>query len=137
MTSAMRIGRSSRAVGRTGSFGRAGWRCARLVSVAGFKSGMGCGEACDWNPKRGAGDVVEADRMTKLYGARVATMFTANPDLQLRANAPTGRYGKSNQLTNSSPVQNLERIVGKYTTIYILRKESASIVSTEAEGGLG
>src|SRR4029078_5588420 len=98
---------------------------------------MGSGEACDWNPERRAGDVVEADRMTELHGARGATMLTANPDLQLRANAPTGRYGKSNQLANTVSVQDLERIVGKYTTIYILRKESASIISTQAEGGLG
>jgi len=59
--------------------------------------------------------------MTELHGARVATMFNANPDLQLRANAPTGRYGKSNQLTNTVSVQDLERIVGKYTTLYIFR----------------
>jgi hypothetical protein len=28
-------------------------------------------------------------------------MFTADTDLQLWADAPTGRYGKSNQLANS------------------------------------
>ncbi len=58
--------------------------------------------------------------MTELHGARVATMFTANPGLQLRANAPTGRYGKSNQLANPIPIEHLEWIVGKYTTIYVI-----------------
>lgn len=47
-------------------------------------------------------------------------MFTADAHLELRADAPTGRYGKSNQLADTVPVQNLERIVGKYTTFYII-----------------
>jgi hypothetical protein len=47
-------------------------------------------------------------------------MFPADTDLQLRADAPTGRYGKSNQLANSILIKHLERIVGKYTTIYVI-----------------
>lgn len=47
-------------------------------------------------------------------------MFPADADLQLRADAPTGRYGKSNQLANSIPVKDLEGVVGKYTTIYVI-----------------
>ena len=71
--------------------------------------------------------------MTELHGARVATMFTANPDLQLRANAPTGRYGKSNQLANSIPIKHLEWIVGKYTTFDIIREEAAGVVAAESK----
>ena len=47
-------------------------------------------------------------------------MLTADADLEMRADAPTGRYGKSNQLANPVPVKNLERIVGKYTTFYVI-----------------
>ena len=47
-------------------------------------------------------------------------MFTANSNFQIRADAPTGRYGKSNQLANSIPIEHLEWIVGKYTTIYVI-----------------
>ena len=47
-------------------------------------------------------------------------MLTADPDLQTGTYAPTGRYGKSNQLANSIPIKHLERIVGKYTTIYVI-----------------
>ena len=58
--------------------------------------------------------------MAELHGARFAAMFTADAHFQLRADAPTGRYGKSNQLANPVPVKNLERIVGKYTTFYVI-----------------
>ena len=58
--------------------------------------------------------------MAELHRARFAPMFTANSNFQIRADAPTGRYGKSNQLANSIPINNLERIVGKYTTIYVI-----------------
>ena len=58
--------------------------------------------------------------MTELNGARFTAMFSADAHLQLRADAPTGRYGKSNQLANSILVEDLEWIVGKYTTIYVI-----------------
>jgi hypothetical protein len=59
--------------------------------------------------------------MAELHGARLTAMFTADPDLEVRSYAPTGRYGKSNQLANSIPIKHLERIVGKYTTFDIVR----------------
>ena len=70
---------------------------------------MGCGEAGDWNAVGRTGDVIEADRVAELHGARFTAMFTANSDLEVRSNAPTGRYGKSNQLANAIPVEDLER----------------------------
>ena len=97
---------------------------------------MGGGEAGDWDAVGRAGDVVEADRVAELHGARLAAMLPADAHLQLRADAPTGRYGKSNQLANPVPVKHLERIVGKYTTIYVIGKESAGVVAAEAEGRL-
>ena len=59
--------------------------------------------------------------MAELHGARFTAVLTADTHLQLRAHAPTGRYGKSNQLANPIPVKDLERVVGKYTTFYIIR----------------
>ena len=59
--------------------------------------------------------------MAEFHRARFAAMFTANTDFQLRTDAPTGGYGKSNQLANPIPIENLEWIVGKYTTIYVIR----------------
>jgi hypothetical protein len=47
-------------------------------------------------------------------------MFATDPDLEVGSDAPTGRYGKSNQLANSIPIKHLERIVGKYTTFDIV-----------------
>ena len=47
-------------------------------------------------------------------------MLTADSNLELRADAPTGRYGNSNQLANPIPIEHLEWIVGKYTTIYVI-----------------
>ena len=82
---------------------------------------MGGGEACDWNAEGRAGDVVEADRVAELHGARLAAMLAADPDLEMRTDAATGLYGKSNQLANAVPVEDLERIVGKYTTFYVIR----------------
>ena len=82
---------------------------------------MGSGEAGDWDPVGRAGDVVEADRVAEIHRAWFAAVFPANTHFQLGANAPTGRYGKSNQLANSIPIKHLERIVGKYTTIYVIR----------------
>jgi hypothetical protein len=81
---------------------------------------MGGGEAGDWDSVRGAGHVIEADRVAKLHRTRFAAMFTADTHFQFRADAPTGRYGKSNQLPNAVPVENLERIVGKYTTVHVI-----------------
>jgi len=63
-------------------------------------------------------------------------MLTADTDLQFRTDAPTGRYGKSNQLANSIPIKDLEWIVGKYTTIDIVREEAAGVVSAESKGCL-
>ena len=63
-------------------------------------------------------------------------MLTADAHLERRADAPTGRYGKSNQLADTISVQNLERIVGKYTTIYITREELAGVVAAQSKGGL-
>ena len=59
--------------------------------------------------------------MTELHGPRFTAVFTADSDLEIRTDAPTGRYGKSNQLADSVPVEDLERIVGKYTTIHVIR----------------
>ena len=64
-------------------------------------------------------------------------MLTADPDLQFRTDASTGRYGKSNQLANAVPIEHLERIVGKYTTIYVIGEESAGIIPAESERRLG
>lgn len=64
-------------------------------------------------------------------------MLTADPDLEFRTDASTGRYGKSNQLANPVPVEDLERIVGKYTTIHVVREEPPSIVPGETESRLG
>ena len=50
--------------------------------------------------------------MAELHGARLTAMFTADTDLQLGADAPTGRYGNANQLPNAIPIQHLEWIVG-------------------------
>src|SRR5437868_8429647 len=132
----MRSERSSRTTGRCGSSGREGCLRARGFLRARFKSGMGSGEAGDWNAVGRARDVIQADRMTELHGARLTAMFTADTDLQLRADAPTGRYGNANQLSNTVLIQNLERIVGKYTTFDVIRKEATRIVSAQSEGGL-
>jgi hypothetical protein len=50
--------------------------------------------------------------MTEPYGARVAAMLTADPDLQFGTHAPACGHCKSNQLSNSIPIEHLERIVG-------------------------
>ena len=50
--------------------------------------------------------------MTELYGARIAAMFTANAHFQFGARAPACCYCESNQLSNSIPIEHLERIVG-------------------------
>jgi len=60
-------------------------------------------------------------------------MLTADPNLQPGTDAPTGRYGKSNQLANSVPIEHLERIVRKYTTIYVIREKTASIVAAQSK----
>jgi len=38
-------------------------------------------------------------------------MLSADPDFEIRANAPTGRYGESNQFAYPILIQNLEGIV--------------------------
>jgi hypothetical protein len=98
---------------------------------------MGCGEAGDWDAVGGAGDVIQADRMAELHGARLTAMFTADADLQLGADAPTGRYGNANQLPNTVLIQHLKRIVGNYTTFDVIRKEPTRIISAEPERCLG
>ena len=63
-------------------------------------------------------------------------MFTADANLQLRADAPTGSYGDANQLPNTILIQHLKRIVGNYTTFDVIRKEPTGIVPAETECGL-
>ena len=58
--------------------------------------------------------------MTELHGPRFTAMLPADSDLQFWTDGPTGRYGKSNQLANPVSVEDLKRIVGKYTTIYVI-----------------
>ena len=60
-------------------------------------------------------------------------MLTADPDLEIGTNAPTGRYGKSNQLANPVPIEHLERIVWKYTTIYVIREKATGVVPAQAK----
>src|SRR6185437_3175393 len=118
----MRSGRSSLMNGSGGSWGSAGWLCRVRLGrgLVGFESGMGCCEAGDWNAVGRAGDVIEADRMAEFHGARLATVLTTDTDLELRTDLATGRYGESNQFSNPVLVQDLERIVGKYTTIHVV-----------------
>ena len=47
-------------------------------------------------------------------------MLPTDAHLEIGADAATGSYGKSNQLADTVPVEDLERIVGKYTTFYII-----------------
>jgi len=58
--------------------------------------------------------------MTKSHGARFASVFAADPNFELRTDRSTGLYGKSNQFANPVPIKHLERVVGKYTTIYVI-----------------
>src|SRR5438270_11419768 len=74
--------------------------------------------------------------MAELHGARFTAMFTADTDLQLRADAPTGSYGKANQLPNTVLIKHLERIVGKYTMFDVIRKEATRIVAAQAKSRL-
>lgn len=69
--------------------------------------------------------------MAEFDGARFATMLTANPDLQRGANAPTGGHGKSNQLAYTVPIEYLERIVRKYTTVDVSGEKAARVIATE------
>ena len=49
--------------------------------------------------------------MTELHGTRFATMLSADPDFEIWTYVPTGGYGKSNQLANTIPVEDLEWVV--------------------------
>jgi len=46
-------------------------------------------------------------------------VLAADANFELRTHCSTGFYGKSNQFANPVPVKDLERVVGKYTTIYV------------------
>ena len=80
---------------------------------------MSSGKSCDWDSEGGTRDVVESDRVAKSHGARFASVLAADPNFELRTHRSTGLYGKSNQFANPVPVKDLERVVGKYTTIYV------------------
>ena len=80
---------------------------------------MGSGKSCDWDSEGRTRDVVQPDRVAKSHGARLASVLAADPDFELRTDRSTGVYGKSNQFANPVPVKDLERVVGKYTTIYV------------------
>jgi len=58
--------------------------------------------------------------MTKSHGAGLAPVLATDPNFELRTDLSTGVYGKSNQFANPVPVKDLERVVGKYTTIYVI-----------------
>jgi hypothetical protein len=58
--------------------------------------------------------------MAEIHGARLAAVLPTDSDLQIRADLATSGHGESNQFSNAILVQHLERIVGKYTTIYIV-----------------
>ena len=48
----------------------------------------------------------------------------------------TGVHRKSNEFAHPVPVEDLERVVGKYTAIYVKRKEPPGIVAAQTESGL-
>ena len=58
--------------------------------------------------------------MAELHGARFTTMLPANPDLEIGADACDRQIRRIQSVCQLHPVQDLERIVGKYTTIYVI-----------------
>lgn len=59
--------------------------------------------------------------MAELHGTGLATVFTADTYLELWTNSATSGNSQADELPNTVLIEHLERIVGKYTTIHVIR----------------
>ena len=66
-----------------------------------------------WGFGGGAADVVEADLVTEVEGLRIAAVFAANADLEVRTSFATVLHGSLHQTANAGLVNCPER-VGSY-----------------------
>ena len=66
--------------------------------------------------------------VAELYGARLAAVFAADSELQLRADPPPVLYSDPDQTANTRRVKNLKWIVRKDTTFEVRREKTPCVV---------
>src|SRR5688500_10691375 len=68
-------------------------------------------QTSNWNSEWGTRHVVEAQLMTQRDAARLAAVFSADPDLERRTHAATIFHGHPNELPDARRVEHAERVV--------------------------
>src|SRR5581483_4170832 len=87
---------------------------------------------------RGAGDVVHAGLVEEVDGGRVAAVFPAHADLQVRPGPAAALDGRAHQGTDAFGVDRAERRGGEDAVLQVGGEERAlRVVAAHAPGGLG
>src|ERR1019366_10196867 len=94
------------------------------------------GEASDQHPERTAGNVVQADACAELDRRRIAAVFAADTQLDVRPGAASLFARHLDQLTNTLLVELGKRILLQDAQFEVRRKDLVDVVTREAEGGL-
>ena len=99
--------------------------------------GLGGGETGDGNAERGAGDVVDADRVEELDGLRIAAVLAADAAHQVVAEGTALVHADLHQLADGLLVDGLERVGIQDLVAEVVTHEGADVVAAEAERHLG
>ena len=99
--------------------------------------GLGGGETGDGNAERGAGDVVDADRVEELDGLRIAAVLAADAAHQARAEGTALVHADLHQLADGLGVDGLERVGVENLVPEVVAHEGTDVITAEAEGHLG
>src|SRR6266566_3827404 len=91
---------------------------------------MGCCQAGDRNSKGRAGHIVKTERVAKFDARGIATVFAANPDLQVLADLPALLHTHPHELTDALSVEGLEWIEGQDSPVHEIEEELAFRVVT-------
>src|SRR3954464_5828443 len=84
-----------------------------------FEGGVGRGETRDGDAERRTRYVVETYLVTKSHRTGGATMLSAYPHLEGRADTAAGFDCHGDQLADTLLIQHLEGVIGKYTPVQI------------------
>ena len=90
-------------------------------------------ESSDRNPVRGTAHVVQPDFVTESDGARLAAVFAADAELEVRLDASPLLNSDLHQLTNAGLINRLERIDSQDFLRNIRFEELVRVVSREIQ----
>ncbi len=95
------------------------------------------GEPRDGHPERRTGDVSQAGALEKVDRGRIARVFAADSELDVRPRLPAPRGGDFDEFADALQVDRGERAGGENSLGRIVAKKRPGIVARKRKAGLG